>query len=92
MSDLRIVFHPDAEKDLRQSAAVARALRAVADKVQRKVRAPKHLTLSTRAGVGRRGAFAQVIMAGSGALAVEFGTRTNVAIAPLRRALRGGIR
>ena len=41
----------------------------------------------TRKGKSRRGAYAQAIMSGDGALAVEFGSRNNPAYSPLRSAL-----
>lgn len=47
------------------------------------------LTFSTRKGRGPQGAFAQTIMRGDGAVAIEFGSRNNPPYAPLRRALRG---
>lgn len=50
---------------------------------------PSHLRLYTRSGYGPRGAFAQVIIAGPGAGAWEFGTRTRRAHGSLRNALRG---
>lgn len=71
---------------------VVQILRDKANDLKGRVRLPSRakLTLSTRAGVGPRGAFSQVMMHGSGALAIEFGTRRRRAIAPLRSALRGG--
>lgn len=89
MSDLRIVVHDDADKVLLHSEATAAALRVVAEKVRKRVRAPKEFKISDRAGVGPRGAFSQVMMDGHGAVAVEFGTRSHAAKAPLRSALRG---
>jgi len=88
MSNLRIVVHDDADKAMLKSEATAAALRIVAQRVAKKVRAPKEFKISTRAGVGPHGAFSQVMMDGHGAVAVEFGTRTHPAKAPLRTALR----
>lgn len=73
---------------------IAGQLDEAAEELKARVRIPRRhnrLKLSTRHGVGPRGAFAQVIMRGSGALAVEFGTRRSAPVAPLRRAL-GGMR
>lgn len=92
MSDIRVVVHSDADRQMLESQASAAALRAVAEKVSKRVRAPKEFKISTRAGVGPRGAFSQVMMDGPGAVAVEFGTHTHAAKAPLRSALRATIR
>lgn len=93
MSDLsRITVHDDGIKELQRSQDVAKVLRKDAERLRKRVRKPKHLALTVRSGVSRRGAFAQVRMIGRGAVAIEFGTRRHVAIAPLRSALRGGFR
>jgi hypothetical protein len=89
---LRVVVHEDAERNLKKSEDVGKALRTVAEKVKKKVRARKGLALSVRAGVSRRGAFSQVIMRGQGAVAEEFGTHSHPAKAPLRTALRSGLK
>jgi hypothetical protein len=67
-------------------------LEKVANEIAGRVQAPSKFRIWVKRGVahsGRRQAFAQVIMEGSGALAVEFGTKKTRPIAPLRKALRG---
>lgn len=51
-------------------------------------RGTSKMRFRTKKGKGRRGAFAQAIMTGEGALSVEFGTSRAPALAPLRNALR----
>ena len=65
-------------------------LERVARTVAARVEAPSHLRVWVKRGDGPRGPFAQVIMEGQGAPAIEFGTRTRPPNAPLRRALWGG--
>lgn len=79
-------------KAMGEEREVVAILREKANDLKGRVRLPSRakLSLSTRAGVGPRGSFSQVMMQGSGALAIEFGTRKRRAIAPLRSALRGG--
>lgn len=50
---------------------------------------PRHLRVFTRHGVSRRGAYAQIILRGPGALTWEFGNRSRPPRAPLRRAVGG---
>ena len=69
---------------------VAELLAQEAAKVQSRVRRIRGMTIDTRKGVSSRDAFAQVVMSGQGALAVEFGSSKNPPYAPLRSALRGG--
>lgn len=78
----------DAIDSLAEDPAIADELGKAADKVRASVRAPRHLRVWTRRGVGPRGAFAQVGMTGQGALAIEYGSRKNRALAPLRSAIR----
>lgn len=87
MTTVRILH--DGIRELERSPEVAALLGNEAATVQRRVRAPSHLRLSTRKGVGPRGAFAQVIMRGRGVIPIEFGSRNNAPMAPLRNALRG---
>jgi len=87
--DVRVVMYHNASDLLRNDAGTARLLRVAAEKLKGKVRAPSGYTTSVRAGVGRRGAFSQVIMSGHRAVFVEFGTKTVAALAPLRRAAFG---
>lgn len=89
MSDITVRMIASSDKELLKSEAVAQQLRDVAGKVRKKVVVRKGLVLSTRAGVGPRGAFSQVILTGPGAITEEFGTKTRPAKAPLRTALRG---
>lgn len=76
---------------LKKSPDVARKLGVEADKVKSRVNAPSKFTVVSRSGVATTGryreAYAQVIMRGRGAVAVEFGTRRTAPLAPLRRAL-----
>lgn len=60
----------------------------IAARVQVPRRAQHKIAVTTRVGKGRSGAFSQVVMRGQGALAIEFGSRNNAPIAPLRKALR----
>jgi hypothetical protein len=84
----------NATADATLNALSVGELRTGARKIAQRVRLPrraKGLKVSTRAGIGPRGGFSQVIMRGPGALAIEFGTRRRRPVAPLRKALRGGI-
>jgi len=81
---------PGALEQLTRDARVADQLGDEAERLRRKVRAPSRMTLTTRSGVGRKGAFAQVVMRGPGAVAAEFGSRNNAPGAHLRSVLRGG--
>lgn len=85
--DTRIAFNGSADKTL--NALSVDDLAAEAQRIASRVKLPRraNLTLSTRRGVGPRGAFAQVVMRGEAALAIEFGTRRSRAVAPLRRAM-----
>lgn len=78
---------------LKDDPGVAEQLRKTAQKVKGRVRAPRRMRVFTRAGVGPRGAFAQVVMEDAddppGAVAVEFGTKDTPPLAPLRKALGG---
>lgn len=85
---MKIVVHQAGLEEIKRSPEVAEMLGGVADGVAQGVNAPSTVEVSTRHGVGRRGAFAQVVMTGSGALAIEFGSRHNPPLAPLRNALR----
>jgi hypothetical protein len=51
-------------------------------------RGTSKLRFRTRSGEGPRGAFAQAIMYGEGAVAIEFGTRRTPPLSPLRSAMR----
>lgn len=73
---------------LRSDEKVAADLGDVADKVRDTMRVPARFRLSTRHGVSRRGAFAQIIMRGGGAILYEFGGRGVAPRAPLRNAAR----
>lgn len=85
--DATIKFNGSADKTI-NGLSVGELGRA-ADRIAARVHLPSRakLSLSTKRGMGPRGAFSQVIMRGSGALAIEFGTRRRRAVAPLRRAL-----
>lgn len=88
---MSVQVHRDAIEQLKFLPEVAEALGAEASKIAPRVRIHgKNVTVFSRHGVGRRGAFAQVIMRGSGAKAIEFGSRNNPPLAPLRKALSGG--
>lgn len=86
MTSVRMV--PGAIDQLMRSEEVAAELGKVAGQVRGRVRAPSRMQVFDRHGVGPRGAFAQVIMRGPGALTVEYGNRTRAPKAPLRGALR----
>ena len=81
---------PRALEQLARDARLADQLGEEAERLRRQVRAPSRMTLTTRSGVGRKGAFAQLVMRGPGAVAAEFGSRTNAPGAHLRSVLRGG--
>jgi hypothetical protein len=81
-----------AVKALEQQSDVARALGEVAKERAKRVSAPSRFSVSTRAGVGPKGAFAQVIMRGGGAIGWEFGSIRNPPMSPLRTAVFGGRR
>lgn len=87
-----VKFTGDALKKILNEEGVRNTLLVEANKVKARVQVPRRaqskLTLITQAGRGPSGAFAQVIMRGPGALAIEFGSRNNAPIAPLRKALR----
>lgn len=88
MTDVKIF-----EEEIRllgEEEEVMPALKEAAEEIASRVSAPKHLTIRTRSGRGPRGAFSQVIMSGRGAIAIEFGSKTMRASAPLRNALGGG--
>lgn len=85
-----VKFHADAMRDLERNPKVADALAKVADQIASEV-APRlwpQLSVRTRRGVSRRGAFAQTRVRGQGALVWEYGSRTQPARAHLRNALR----
>lgn len=85
----RLAWHDNAEEELERLAVGE--LAAAAERIKARVRLPSSgkLSLSTKRGRGPNGAFAQVIMRGPGAIAIEFGTSRSRAVAPLRRALGG---
>jgi len=87
---VRVQVDPIAVERLHEDESVAALLHGVAQSVEGRVRAPSRMAITTRAGVGRRGAYAQVRMTGPGAIVEEFGSRTRAPSAPLRNALRGG--
>src|SRR5690606_30458114 len=86
----RVVVNRRGIEELEASPEVAETLLEAAERVKGRVRAPSHLRLFTRAGVGPRGAYSQVRMFGRAAVAIEFGSKRAAPLAPLRRALRGG--
>jgi len=86
---MRFRMIPGALDELARDVRIAEQLLDRAEHVQRRIRAPSRMTLSTRSGVGRKGAFAQVTMRGPGAIAAEYGSRNNAPGAHLRSALRG---
>lgn len=66
------------------------ALEKEAQRIAARVQVPSKHRVWVKRGKGPKGAFAQVILEGPAAIAIEFGTRRSRAVAPLRRALRGG--
>lgn len=80
----------EAIESLSESEEIPPELVKAAESIASRVRAPRHLTVYTRKGVSSRGAFAQVVMRGRGAVAIEYGTARMRASAPLRNALGGG--
>lgn len=85
----RVHMYPDAADRLLKAPGTGWALRAVAEKAGKKVKRPKDQEIAIRAGIGHRGAFAQVMMRGPRAVFIEFGTRHQKALAPLRNAVFG---
>lgn len=63
--------------------------RDIAKDVEKDVRPrlPSRFAVSTRAGEGRRGVFAQVVSSGSGSILEEFGGRGRAAGGQLRSAI-----
>jgi tRNA(Ile2) C34 agmatinyltransferase TiaS len=84
---MKVHVFADADDRLKKDAGTARALRLVAEKAEHRVRAPHGYDVSVKAGRGPRGAFAQVIMRGPRAIFIEFGTRKQKPLAPLRNAI-----
>ena len=90
MSEKIVVkFFPDAVRELQHDKSSALALRGVAQAFAKRVRPPKDQRISTRAGVGTKGAFSQVQMSGPRAIFIEFGTLKQRALSPLRSAIFG---
>lgn len=86
---MRIRFHETELRRIAESDEVIEELRRHAGKVAGAASAiaPSHLEFSTRAGRAGRGVFAQAIMQGRAAVAIEFGSKNNAPYAPLRKAL-----
>lgn len=87
--DLR--FFPGALDDVLNGEGVQAELERHADAVVEAAQGShgtSRMRFRTRKGRGRRGAFAQAIMSGDGAIAVEFGTSRTPPLSPLRSALR----
>lgn len=80
------------ERAIENSPGLVDELRDAADGIARRIRPPAsaELEVFTLADKGPRGPFAQAVMRGEAALAVEFGSRNNPPYAPVRRAVRGG--
>lgn len=91
---MRLHLHDDAAEQLlaEQAASVATALQEHAVRIAGRIRPPSgtDLTVFAGSGVGPRGPYAQAGMRGSGAVAIEFGSRNAPPQAPVRRALGGG--
>lgn len=85
---MKAVTYPVEIESMGSSKEVAALLGEEAETMRGRVRAPSKFRVFTRKGVSRKGAFAQVIMRGEGAIAVEFGTRRSKPQAPLRKAMR----
>lgn len=87
-----VKFDDNIIKRIAYEKGVKTNLAEEAEKVRGRVQVPRRaqskLEVSVRSGIGGSGAYAQVIMRGPGALAIEFGSRNNAPIAPLRKALR----
>lgn len=89
MSEIRVNFRMDGEALLKKDPGTGRLLRQVAEKVEARVKVPSGYTTTVKAGVGRHGAFSQVILHGPRAIFLEFGTKTTKALAPIRAAVFG---
>lgn len=88
---MELRFFPGALDDVLNGDGVQSELERHAEAVVESAqgsRGTSRLRFRTRKGRGRRGAFAQAIMSGEGALPVEFGTSKVPPLAPLRSALR----
>jgi hypothetical protein len=85
---VRVNVNAEAIRRLVEDDVVVNLLGERAEQIRSKVSAPSQFTLHTRKGRARRGAFAQVVMRGSGSIAWEFGSRRNPPHAPLRSAMR----
>lgn len=86
ISQVRMI--PGGVEALATEAQTWQQLESVANEVAGRVRAPSRMRVWVKRGIGPRGAFAQVIMEGPGALTEEFGSSTRAPKAPLRTALR----
>lgn len=87
----RIVWNERALEDVLNSDGVQKELQRHAEGIVDSASGAtgtSRMQFRTRRGKGPKGAFAQAIMSGDGALAVEYGSRNNPAYAPLRSALR----
>ena len=83
----RINLNRSAIKELADSDAVVDALGQVAQKVTARIQAPSRMSKYTRAGKSDKGAFAQSVVRGPGAVAWEYGSRYNPPAGQIRGAV-----
>jgi hypothetical protein len=89
----KVTYFADSDRKLEKDESVASALRVIAKTLEKRVQVPKgDYSTTTKAGVSHKGAFAQIILKGPRAIFIEFGTTSQKALAPLRRAIFGVVR
>jgi hypothetical protein len=86
---MRLHTLPNGIHELERDPGIAAGMGLAAGQLRSRISTHGATTLSTRQGVGPRGAFGQVVMTGEGAIPIEFGSRIAAPLAPLRRALGG---
>lgn len=87
----RLVWNEPGFGSLRKDPGIWQELEVHANRLKAAVQAPSSQIVTVKRGIARSGRtgepFAQVIMRGPGALAIEFGARGGIPQAPLRKAL-----
>lgn len=84
---MKVNVNPAAIERLANSREVADNLGEKAEKAAAGVNPPSYLTKYTRSGQGPQGAFAQIVVRGSGSIAWEWGSERQAPAGQLRAAL-----
>lgn len=87
---MRLRMFSNAIDKLAEEQSTVDHLGEVAEKIATRIRPPSGMTVFTRSGVSRRGAFAQAGMRGVGAVPAEWGSRNNAPGGYVRRAAKRG--